>query len=1074
MAQATSNDLLSSILFQVQIANAHMEKLEKNNSDKITKEATSGLKTPLSKMGNLSGETANSIKTLSSIGLKDIVRVSVMPLEKIALKLNSFTSILASIPKEQTENAIKNASMFSSVIETVNNMNIRKLYTNLLLFPEKSLNSFIVSIGNFVNKLNEAFNGKLNKTEQGNLKEKISTIGNVTEDLMKITFKIKFFPEKTLNKFVSSIGGFIDKLNEAFNGKFGKKDREDINEKTNALGGIIDTITKTMGKVTVVGLLTPVLLPLGILGFATISVYLKGFSILSKIINSVGSENVLKETSESTKNIALMALLASGVVLASVAIGAIITKPGVISMALAGFAAIVVSMIALQGVLTIINIVGSDKQKTQSAGSVKNILTLMGGALLIPLAAIGIGALLSKPGVRAMAEIGMLAIGVSLLGFWAISKLIEKVAKATNNSLSAAGSIIMLAGTSILLVIASMGIGALVDKAGGKKRLLLGMGAAGAVIVEFGVLATAIGLVSKIIASKSAIIGMVAIIGLAAISILLTKKVMQLSDYFGADISAGWKRFGSTLGAMAALVGSFAVLATAIGGLLMIPMMPLIMGAGVGMIMGLSLAISAVAGAIKKTMEASNLLKGEDGAKAPINNMISFMDGTKSLMIKIGDMGKSLKFFSIMKTIIAINGIVGAMGGYAKILQTTGGKPGFVKGINGYDSKGNPIYGEDVNIALTSANLSSGFSTFVSTVMTTLNSIDWGKFKTTTLLKISWLMNPISKFAKIIQEVGAEAGKIRSIKKYDENGNPVYGENIEIVPVATNISSGFAIFAQNIMDGLSNVKTKMGDFRKAKVMGAIMEPVSQFAKIIQEFGAGKNDDELVSLTFDENGNVTGKETINVKTIVTRIANAFDTFMTQMQTTMDKFKTPVISLNKVDVSDIIEPVIDVIEQMRDKLQGSDVDNFTKNIDTIGQSFTKMQNLYVNSEAKALNKMFPDLTKNHVEFINKMNTAMKNVSSPLEKYVKQVERLVNAYDKLSQKYDANGNLVLTLEENTNTNNTVNVDKNALENLADDISSKITDGTKEAINNISITMQNPVKNPNMQNISLEVSTN
>ena len=101
-------------------------------------------------------------------------------------------------------------------------------------------------------------------------------------------------------------------------------------------------------------------------------------------------------------------------------------------------------------------------------------------------------------------------------------------------------------------------------------------------------------------------------------------------------------------------------------------------------------------------------------------------------------------------------------------------------------------------------------------------------------------------------------------------------------------------------------------------------------------------------------------------------------------------------------------------------------------------------------------------------------MKNIKSPLEKYVEQVERLVNAYDKLSQKYDANGNLVLTLEENTNTNNTVNVDKNALENLADDISSKITDGTKEAINNISITMQNPVKNPNVPNISLEVSTN
>lgn len=1012
MAQTSANDLLSSILFQVQIANAHMEKIEKNNSDGITKESTRGIKSPLQSFSKISNDTVNAIKGLSAIGLKDVVKVSIMPLDKIAIKLNNFTNILANISKEQSEKALANISVFSSIINAINNIKFDKF---------------------------------------------------------------KKFPEKAVNKYITSIGNFIDKLTETFKGKFDKRERENITEKINALGGIIDTLTKSIKTVSIVGLLSPVLLPLAILGFGVIILYITSFKLLNKFINAIGTTEEVKDVSASAKNIAIMAMLSAGVVLGSVAIGLLLTKPGVIKVALAGFAVIALTMIALKGVMWLMNKMGSTELKEENSKNVLNILALIGAASLIPLAAIGLGALLSMPGVLSMAALGFGAIGVTLLGFWIISKQIERVGKSSSNSLKAAGSILLLAGGAMLLVLASMGIGIAIAKAGGWKILLQGMGATAAIIAEFGVIALAISATSKIITSKGALIGMAAILGLGALSILLTKKVMELGSFFGSDIKGGWARFGSVLGAMAAMVGSVGVLAGAIGALTMNPLVAVAMGVGMATLLGLSATISALTGAMKKVMDVSIVMgTGEDPTKTPISHMVSFMSNTKYLLETTVDLGKKLSFISIMKTITAIKGIVGAMGDYAKLLQNIGGKEGFVKGINGYDSEGNPIYGEDVDIALTSANLSNGFSVFINTVMTTLNGIDWKSYKNSTTAKIWMLLNPVSKFAKIIQEVGAEEGKIRSIQKYDENGNPVYGENIEIVPVSKNISAGFAIFAQNIMDGLQNTSTSMSDFRKANVMGAIMEPVSKFAKIIQEFGAGKGENELVSLTFDENGNITGKEIINAKTIASRIANCFETFMTQMQTTLDKFKTPSFSLNKVDVSDIIEPVIDIIEKMRDKLQGSDVDTFTKNVDTIGQSFSNMQNLYVSPEAKALNKIFPELTKNHVEFINKMNTAMKNIKSPLEKYVEQVERLVNAYDKLSQKYDANGNLVLTLEENTNTNNTVNVDKNALENLADDISSKITDGTKEAINNISITMQNPVKNPNVPNISLEVSTN
>lgn len=1074
MAVQSANDLLGAILYQVQSANKYMEKISKNTADSNTKEATSGIKSKITNAQGKFSDITGAVKNLAQLNVKDVAKIAVMPLGMIAKKIKTFSEDLGSIDTKKANKALTMSKTFSNITYALTNTgDVTKLIATLKIYPFDDLNSFADNIKSLLEKLSSIKTTTLNPKI-----EEFSKIINSINDLniRKLSKTLKYFGEKSLEKGLNGFSKFIDKLTDTFKEKFDKRQRESITEKIKGISDITKLLAGSLLKMSLLGILTPVLVPLSILGLVGVALYLKEFQMLSTAINKIGNQKNLVKISDSVKNVLSIGLMASGIVLASALVGVMITKPEILGSMTLGFVTIAATTIALVRLTQLIEKVGDSKNVAKGTSSVGGVLSLIAAAALIPIAAIAVGGLIMMTGWKPI-TIGLGVIALTLAGFLGISKIIKTTGEASKDSMKPALSIILLATMSIAIVVSSILIGKTIEDGGGWERLGNGMGAAAAVIAEFGVLGLLIGGMGKIISPTKMLIASALIIGIGAVTILLTKQVMNISEFFGDDIAAGWKKFGSTLGAMAAIVGEFGLLAMAMGALLTNPITGFLVVSGTALMLGLSGAIGALAGAMKKTLEVSEILgaspEDTDSTKAPIDNMVNFLANSKELLKEVSRIGRGLSFIGITKTIFALNGVVGALGEYAKILQTVGGKEGYIKGVSGYDDKGNPIYGEDVDIKLTSENLASGFSTFVTVVLGKLQEIDWGKFRLDTLAKISWLMNPISKFAKVIQEVGAEEGKIKGISGYDDNGNPIYGKSVDIVPVSENISKSFGIFAENVMTGLEKVSANIADFLKVGVIKDIMEPVSQFAKIIQDFGATDNPDELTVLRFDEEGKVTGRETVNIKTISSRVANAFTTFAKEMQKVTSTFKSKSLFDSQPDISDILEPITDAMADMKDKLTTSEVESFAKNINNISTSFESLQKIYVSDEAKALQKTLPNLTKKHVEFITKMNEAMKNIKSPMDRYVEQVERLANAYDKLSAKYDENGKLVLTLEENTNTNNNINVDKNALETLADDISSKINDGTREAINGISITMPNPVKNATMPTLSLEVSS-
>lgn len=1074
MAVQSANDLLGAILYQVQSANKYMEKISKNTADSNTKEATSGIKSKITNAQGKFSDITGAVKNLAQLKVKDVAKIAVMPLGMIAKKIKTFSEDLGSIDTKKANKALTMSKAFSNITHALTNTgDVTKLIATLKIYPFDDLNSFSDNMKSLLEKLSS-----IKTTALKPKIEEFSKIINSINDLniRKLSKTLKYFGEKSLEKGLNGFSKFIDKLTDTFKEKFDKRQRESITEKIKGMSDITKLMANSLLQMSLLGILTPVLVPLSILGLVGVALYLKEFQMLSTAINKIGNQKNLVEISDSVKNVVSIGLMASGIVLASALVGVMITKPEILSSMTLGFVTIAATTIALVSLTQLIEKVGDSKNVAKGTSSVGGVLSLIAAAALIPIAAIAVGGLIMMTGWKPI-TFGLGVIALTLVGFLGISKIIKTTGEASKGSMKPALSIILLATMSIAIVVSSILIGKTIEDGGGWKRLGNGMGAAAAVIAEFGVLGLLIGGMGKIISPTKMLIASALIMGIGAVTILLTKQVMNISEFFGNDVAAGWKKFGSTLGAMASIVGEFGLLAMAMGALLTNPITAWLVVSGTALMLGLSGAIAALAGAMKKTLEISDILgtssKDTNSTKAPIDNMVNFLANSKELLKEVSRIGRGLSFIGITKTIFALNGVVGALGEYAKILQTVGGKEGYIKGVSGYDDKGNPIYGEYVDIKLTSENLASGFSTFVTVVLGKLQEIDWAKFRLDTLAKISLLMNPISKFAKVIQEVGAEEGKIKGISGYDDNGNPIYGKSVDVVPVSENISKSFGIFAENVMTGLEKVSANIADFLKVGVIKDIMEPVSQFAKIIQDFGATDNPDELTVLRFDEEGKVTGRETVNIKTISSRVANAFTTFAKEMQKVTSTFKSKSLFDSQPDISDILEPITDAMADMKDKLTTSEVDSFTKNINNISTSFESLQKIYVSDEAKALQKTLPNLTKKHVEFITKMNEAMKNIKSPMDRYVEQVERLANAYDRLSAKYDENGKLVLTLEENTNTNNNINVDKNALETLADDISSKINDGTREAINGISITMPNPVKNATMPTLSLEVSS-
>ncbi len=1023
MAMATTNEILGSILNQIQVTNKYVGDIAKSKSNPSMDALTKPVQSPTASVSKESlGSTVSAIKTLSTVSIKDMAKIAIMPMGIVARKINNFVNELNKIEPAEAEAANNAVKAFDTITKSIMGINTIKLTAKLAVFPEKAMLKFVNFVGSYIEKLNKI-------PEQ------------FTED-----------KQKTLEKAITGITS------------------------------VSKNMLKAMGRTAIIGLTAPILIPLTTLGFVTIGLYLAEYNLMNKIVSKVGSDDNTEKGMGGLENIKQFTLGVFGLIGASLILGSLMVFPETRAILGIGFVSTLAVVLAIGGLQLAIDFVGKKVGSTESKLNVMNVVGFGAAAALIALSSIGIGLLIEETGIMPALK-GFGAIMVVMGGLIGISVLMDIAGKKAEQSKKSVMPILALAVSSTLITLAAIGIGALIEATG--DVIWKGLGAMGAVIGGFTAIGLAIGGATKLVGMKNIIAGNAVVMAIAGMSIYLTGKTVELGKKF--EEGGGWKNLGNTLGAMGVLIGSFAAIITGFGALMLIPGAGAVVAMGTGVMLAIGGSILAISSAASSVIDYQNKIPA-GGMDAPISSMISFIEKSKSILEAVKGIGKGISFISLTKTIFALKGIIWTMGSFTDILQKVGGKNGFIKSVSSYDDNGNPIYGEDIDVEKVSTNLTSAFSIFVHTIFNGnpdknvlgLNQLDGKEISAAVILKIAMIMDPISKFATLIQTVGAEAGKIRTIKNYDDNGNPIYGDSIEISPIAENISSSFSTFAQNVLTGINKASAGLGDLYKAKIINDLIGPINTFANIVKEFNATDDPNALAVSVYDESGKLVKKEIVNVGAIGTKIATGFGTFAQKVTLALKRLKigkTKDAKKKAEGMQELLTPIVDSVKVINDSLKEPDVTKFTKTIIELGAGISAIHKLYIDPRVVKLNKTLPELTKNHTKYINDISSSMKNAKSSMQKYREELEKITELYDTLHKQVNEAGDITLSVVEDNSTTYETNlgdVKNDVIEEMSKKLADMITAGFAQVLNGLSMDIPNMMKDNKSTTLTADFGCN
>lgn len=142
MAGVSTADLLGGILQQAVLINDQLSKQSKKSASAAAT-AKSGMSGKISTATDSVQSAVTAIKAMRDVSPADVMKLSVVPLNKVAWKLRGFISILGSTPKGVAKNAMESSQSVVSILNYLQKANVLKLAINLDLFPMESLKKFI-------------------------------------------------------------------------------------------------------------------------------------------------------------------------------------------------------------------------------------------------------------------------------------------------------------------------------------------------------------------------------------------------------------------------------------------------------------------------------------------------------------------------------------------------------------------------------------------------------------------------------------------------------------------------------------------------------------------------------------------------------------------------------------------------------------------------------------------------------------------------------------------------------------------------------------------------------------------
>ena len=138
----------------------------------------------------------------------------------------------------------------------------------------------------------------------------------------------------------------------------------------------------------------------------------------------------------------------------------------------------------------------------------------------------------------------------------------------------------------------------------------------------------------------------------------------------------------------------------------------------------------------------------------------------------------------------------------------------------------------------------------------------------------------LSKVASLMGLVDENGNIYPVLSVNEETGEIKYGQPVNLKQVAQIIVDTIKVFTNGLSDGLTDVKTMFKAAGVVFILGALVEPVNSFVKMLTGYeSAGSGDNQtLAPITIDDEGKVHVGKAVNVKQTAQIIADTISTFV----------------------------------------------------------------------------------------------------------------------------------------------------------------------------------------------------
>jgi len=148
----------------------------------------------------------------------------------------------------------------------------------------------------------------------------------------------------------------------------------------------------------------------------------------------------------------------------------------------------------------------------------------------------------------------------------------------------------------------------------------------------------------------------------------------------------------------------------------------------------------------------------------------------------------------------------------------------------------------------------------------------------------------VSLFAKALGAF-AELDNMRIISGYKDDGEPIFGDKVNITQVASNLSLSIATFLRALITSTTDLEKSQA--KAIKKMGraltgrrGILSAAIQFADVLKVYSEFGEKNEIGYMTYDEQGNEVRKY-VSVNKVVSNMVGAFTTFTNALFTQSEK-------------------------------------------------------------------------------------------------------------------------------------------------------------------------------------------